>query len=124
MALADGQVVAMVAVKGISKGKAFYGDQLGLKQVDENPGGVAYESGGGTLFVYQSDTAGTGQSTAANWNVTDIIAVVKELQGKGISFEKYNMPGVTMEGDVHVMGDMKAAWFKDPDGNILGLTQG
>ncbi len=122
--LTDSTVIAMVAVKDSNKGKEFYGGKLGLKQTDENPGGVAYTCGTGQLFVYQSDTAGSGKATAATWIVKDIDAVVKELGGKDIDFEHYEIPGSVMQGDVHVMGPMKAAWFKDPDGNILGLTNG
>jgi catechol 2,3-dioxygenase-like lactoylglutathione lyase family enzyme len=123
MKIADENVVAMVAVKDLAKGKEFYGGTLGLKQDMERPGGVAYKSGSGMLFVYPSDTAGSGKATSANWNVTDIEAVVAELKAAGVTFEHYDIPGAKQEGDVSVMGPMKAAWFKDPDGNILGLTQ-
>jgi catechol 2,3-dioxygenase-like lactoylglutathione lyase family enzyme len=119
--LNDAPVTATVAVKDIETGKQFYGETLGLKKVDENMGGVAYESGGSQLFVYQSDTAGTGQATCAFWPVNDIEGTVAELKGKGVNFEHYDMPGGTLEGDIHIMGEMKAAWFKDPDGNILSV---
>lgn len=52
----------------------------------------------------------------------DIEEVVQQLKAKGITFEHYDMPGVTREGDIHVAGDMKVAWFKDPDGNILNIA--
>lgn len=121
---ADSMVVAMVAVKDIAVGKAFYGGKLGLKQVDENPAGVAYQCGAGKLFVYQSEYAGTNQATTAAWESNDVVATVAELADKGVSFEHYDMPGVTWEGDVAVMGEMRsmAAWFKDPDGNILSVA--
>ena len=119
---AEGNVVATIAVKDLAKGKDFYGAKLGLKKTDENMGGVTYTSGNGRLFVYESATAGTGQATCAMWEVKDAAAVVEELKAKGVSFEHYDMPGVTREGDLHVMGPMKAAWFKDPDGNILNFT--
>lgn len=121
--LNQGKVFATLAVSDISKAKEFYGTILGLSQVDENPGGVTYESGGGRLFVYQSPTAGTNQATCASWQVNDIRSAVDDLKGKGISFEHYEVPGATMDGDIHVMGDMKASWFKDPDGNILNVAQ-
>jgi catechol 2,3-dioxygenase-like lactoylglutathione lyase family enzyme len=119
---ADGNVMAMVAVKDLAAGKEFYGGKLGLKQVDENPGGVAYQCGTGRVFVYQSDTAGSGKATAATWEVADVAAAAEELKGKGLAFEHYDFPGVEMQGDVHIMGGAKAAWFKDPDGNILGIA--
>lgn len=119
--LKDSKVFATLAVKDINIAKQFYGEKLGLEQADENPGGVTYTSGGGKLFVYQSPTAGTGQATCAAWQVDNIDQVVADLKAKGISFEHYDLPGGSREGDVHVMGNMKAAWFKDPDGNILNI---
>lgn len=119
--LSDSVVFATIAVSDINEGKKFYGDRLGLKQTDENPAGVTYQSGSGTLFIYESQTAGTGQATCAAWEVADIEAVVSELKSKGINFEHYDMPGVTWEDDISAMGPMKAAWFKDPDGNILSV---
>lgn len=119
--LGGNNVHAIVAVKDLAAAKQFYNGTLGLKQVDENPGGVMYQSGSTKLFVYPSEFAGTNQANAASWEVDDIEDTVKELEDKGITFEQYDMPGVTREGAIHVMGDMKAAWFKDPDGNILCL---
>lgn len=119
--LANGRVVATVAVRDLVTAKEFYSRVLGLSQVDENPGGITYQSGGGTLFVYESPTAGTNQATSAYWDVDDIEAVVDELHQKGITFERYDLPGMHYEGDIAVMGSMKSTWFKDPDGNILGI---
>lgn len=48
----------------------------------------------------------------------------RELKDKGVAFEHYDFPGMVLEGDVHVMGELKAAWFKDPDGNILAIMNG
>lgn len=118
---AQGNVFAIVAVKDIDIAKQFYGGKLGLNQVDENPGGVMYQSGNGRLFVYQAPTAGTNQATSAAWEVDNIEQVVEELKGKGIGFEHYDIPGAVQQGDVSVMGGMKAAWFRDPDGNILSV---
>jgi catechol 2,3-dioxygenase-like lactoylglutathione lyase family enzyme len=124
MKIAQADVVAMVAVKDLDAAKEFYGDKLGLEQAMEGPAGIAYKSGSGTLFVYPAPTAGTNQATSANWQVDDIESVVAELKDKGITFEKFDVPGAKQEGDISVMGaNMKAAWFKDPSGNILGLTQ-
>lgn len=120
--LSNSTVFATLAVKDIEAAKQFYGGKLGLTMSDENPGGVTYTSGSGKLFVYQAPTAGTNQATSASWGVDNVEATVAELKGKGISFEHYELPGATMEGDVHVIGDMKAAWFKDPDGNILNVA--
>jgi len=119
--IADGKVVASIAVSDIDKGKKFYGETLGLKQVDENPGGVTYDCGGNQLFVYPSPTAGSGQATCAFFEVSDFDESVDDLKNKGIELESYDMPGMDKETRVMTMGDMKAAWFKDTDGNILGV---
>jgi hypothetical protein len=75
--------------------------------------------------VYRSDYAGTNQATAMTWTVGDRVAELAEaLAAKGIRFEHYDWPGMRREGDVHIAGDMKVAWFKDPDGNILNLISG
>jgi len=127
--LSDSQVVATIAVNDINAGKQFYGETLGLNQVDENPGGVTYECDGGSMFVYQSPTAGSGDATCAFWRIADgeFEDTVSTLREKGVQFQQYDdLPATTREGDIHIMdgGQMKAAWFKDPDGNILGLGTG
>ena len=123
--LGDANVTATIAVKDIEQAKKFYGDTLGLKLDKESPGGVSYTSGATKLFVYPSQYAGTNQATSASWTVQDVESVVQSLKGKGVPFEQYdNLPGVTRNGDIHVMGQLKAAWFKDPDGNILALDNG
>lgn len=119
--LGNTNVHAIVAVKDLNQAKNFYENTLGLIKIDDNPGGVMYKSGDSKIFVYPSDYAGTNQANAASWEVDNIEAVVADLKAKGVTFEHYDMPGVTLEDDVHVMGDMKAAWFKDPTGNILCL---
>jgi len=81
-----------------------------------------YASGNSKVLVYQSEYAGTNKATTANWAVgADLESVVQGLANKGVKFEHYDMPGVTREGDIHVAGGQKIAWFRDPDGNILAL---
>lgn len=122
MKIAEGDVFATIATSDKEKAKDFYGMKLGLKQIDENPAGTMYEAGSGKLFVYQSDTAGSGKATVAAWLVDDIDLAVQELKEKDVVFDSYDMPGATKKGDIYEMGDMKSAWFKDPDGNILSLA--
>ena len=86
---------------------------------------MTYRAGDSKLLVYRSQFAGTNKATAATWTIDgDLDAEVRALKGKGITFEHYEFPDVRHEGDVHVMGDMRAAWFEDPDGNILALVTG
>lgn len=115
---------ATIAVRDLKAAKKFYEGTLGLKQADaQEPEAVTYKSGSSTILVYRSQYAGTNKATAATWEVgDDIERVVQTLKSKGVAFEHYDMPGMTLKGDVHVADGMKAAWFKDPDGNILALV--
>lgn len=123
--LADSNTQTDIATKDINKAREFYGGKLGLKEVKrEENGDTVYLSGNTQIYVYQSDYAGTNQATYMTWDVDDIESTVDELKSKGISFEHYDLPGVTMEGDVHVVGRERAAWFKDLDGNILAVATG
>ena len=111
-------------VKDLARARAFYEGTLGLKQVDDMGGElIVYKSGDTVINVYRSEFAGTNKATAVTWTVGDQIDdVAKSLKSKGVAFEHYAMPGLTVEGDVHVGYGMKVAWFKDPDGNILNLV--
>ena len=115
---------ANLAVKDLRAAQKFYEGTLGLTKVgSEGEALVAYRSGRTTLNVYKSEYAGTNKATAVTWTVGDQLeAVVKALTAKGVKFEHYDMPGLTRHGDVHIHGDMKVAWFKDPDGNILNIV--
>jgi predicted enzyme related to lactoylglutathione lyase len=122
--LGDKDAAANIAVKNLETAKKFYEDTLGLTQTGaEGQEVIVFKSGNSTVNVYRSQYAGTNQATAVTWMVgEDIEGVVQQLKAKGIIFEHYDMPGVTREGDVHIAGDMKVAWFKDPDGNILNIA--
>jgi len=120
--LKDSAAVATIAVKNLEAAKKFYEGTLGLKLDVGREGAQGFRSGDAPLFVYESQYAGTNQATAATWVLDDVDGAVKDLKAKGVTFEHYDMPGMTHEGDVHVAGDMRAAWFKDPDGNILALV--
>lgn len=123
--LGSNNVCACLAVKDMDAAKKFYSETLGLEVTKESPGGIFYKSGKSGVFVYPSQYAGTNQATAAAWDVDDIEGAVAGLKDKGVAFEHYdNMPETRLEGDIHVMGEVKSAWFKDPDGNILNLVNG
>ncbi|MDB5169500.1 MAG: putative lactoylglutathione lyase [Candidatus Saccharibacteria bacterium] len=123
--LKNSDVCVTIAVKDMAAADEFYGNVLGLEKGMETPGGTFYTSGSGGVFVYPTQFAGTNQATYAAWRVDDVAAEAEELKGKGVTFEHYEgMPQTTIEGDVHVMGDTKSAWFKDPDGNILNIVSG
>jgi catechol 2,3-dioxygenase-like lactoylglutathione lyase family enzyme len=122
--LGSKQAATNIAVKDLAKARKFYEGTLGLKKVgEEGDEVVAYKSGDAMIYVYRSEHAGTNKATALTWNAgDDVTSEVEALKAKGVSFEHYDMPGMRHEGDVHVGHDMKVAWFKDPDGNILSIA--
>ena len=117
------KVITPIAVHDIENAVDFYGNILGLKRVEENVAGVVFESGGGLIGLHQSPTAGTSQATCAWWIVESVEKTVKELKSCGIKFEKnYDLPHTERKGDIYVLSETKkAAWFRDIDGNILGI---
>ncbi len=121
--LGDVNVQPMLPVKDLGVAQKFYEEKLGLRKVGGAPdAAIVYRSGGGTLCVYRSEFAGTNKGTAALWEVSDVEGTVEELKAKGVTFEHYDdLPGLTLEGDIHRAGDFRVAWFKDPDGNILSI---
>ena len=123
--LADNEAVATVAVKDLKAAKKFYGDTLGLKLTPvPEPEVLNYKSGNSTVLVYKSQFAGSNKATSVTWIVDDVESTVKDLKAKGVAFEHYDFPGMTRKGDIHIAGKSKAAWFKDPDGNILAVVSG
>jgi catechol 2,3-dioxygenase-like lactoylglutathione lyase family enzyme len=123
--LADKDAIATIGVKDLKAAKKFYGDTLGLKPTPvPEPEVLNYKSGNSTVLVYKSQFAGSNKATAVTWIVDDVEGTVRDLKAKGISFEHYDFPGMTRKGDVHIAGKSKAAWFKDPDGNILAVVSG
>jgi catechol 2,3-dioxygenase-like lactoylglutathione lyase family enzyme len=121
--LRDTDAVATLAVKDLDAAAKFYEETLGLSRAGGEDGeAVVFQSGDTTINVYRSRFAGTNQATALTWAVDDVEDIVRRLQAKGIKFEHYDLPETKREGDVHVSGDVKVAWFKDPDGNILSVV--
>ena len=120
--LSDKNAVATVAVKNLETAKAFYEGKLGLTKVMENEEVIAFKTGASTLFVYRSQYAGTNKATGVTFVADEVDDLVRKLKDKGVSFEHYDVPKMTRQGDIHVAGPMKAAWFKDPDGNIFSLV--
>jgi catechol 2,3-dioxygenase-like lactoylglutathione lyase family enzyme len=124
--LGNKDAAANIAVKNLETAKKFYEDILGLTQVGaEGQELIVFKSGNSTINVYRSQYAGTNRATAVTWVVGwEMEGVVQHLKSKGVTFEHYDMPDMTREGDIHVSGTMKVAWFKDPDGNILNIVSG
>jgi catechol 2,3-dioxygenase-like lactoylglutathione lyase family enzyme len=115
--------IATIPVKKLDAARKFYEGKLGLEPAgSEEPGAFSYKTGKSVLLVYESQYAGTNKATAVTWLHDDVEGAVNDLKAKGVAFEHYDLPGVTRKGDIHIAGQRKNAWFKDPDGNILALV--
>ena len=123
MSLSNAEAVAVVAVKDLAKSKEFYEGKLGLSGgEDQDDGGIQYSLGSTKFHIYPSEAAGGGGTTVAYFRVEDAEATVDELAGNGVSFEQYDAGELkTNEKGLAKLGDKQGAWFKDPDGNIIGV---
>jgi catechol 2,3-dioxygenase-like lactoylglutathione lyase family enzyme len=121
--LGKADATPMLAVKDLDRARQFYEENLGLTQVDDFGEGFMLKSGDTQFSVYRSEFAGTNKATALTFDVDDIEDEVRSLKEKGISFERYDLEGLTPKGDIYEGEGMKTAWFKDPDGNILSLIE-
>jgi len=119
--LKDSTVTANIPAADLGRARSFYADKLGLTPVDENPGGLVYTTGSGSsFFLYETEYAGQAGHTVAQWHVADVPAEVAELESRGVTFDHYDLPGVTWDGSVASLDGMgRAAWFKDSEGNVL-----
>lgn len=121
--LSNAQVHATLPAVELPRARKFYEETLGLKVVAEDPSpGITLQAGGGTrLYVYQR-VATKADHTAAAFTVSDVEAEVKALKAKGVKFEDIDSPGIKTVDGIASMGTLKAAWFKDTEGNILGIA--
>ena len=121
--LKDSEAIATIAVKDLTVARKFYEGTLGLEVANAaGTEALTFKTGRSELIVYRSQFAGSNKATAVNWRVGDELdAIVAALGAKGVAFEHYDLPGLTLKGDVHAFGEFKTAWFKDPDGNIISL---
>jgi len=125
MSLSELKVGPTIAVSDMGKAKEFYEGTLGLSGgAEKGDGGTTYPCGEGTeIHVYPSpENAGKSGATLAGWTTDEMEQVVDELSSKGVTFEQYDMEELkTNEKGIADFGDVQAAWFKDPDGNILSI---
>ncbi len=122
--LESAPIMAFSATTDAARAKAFYQDQLGLRLVSDEQYALVFDAGGTMLRVQRVKEVREAQYTTLGWNVPDIVATVEQLAKAGVKFEQYGLPGQDEKGIWTPPGSAtKVAWFKDPDGNILSLTQ-
>jgi catechol 2,3-dioxygenase-like lactoylglutathione lyase family enzyme len=121
--LSDFEVTATIPASNMERAKKYYAEKLGFRPVEENESGVLYDCKNSHFFLYPTQFAGTAKNTAMGFEVDQIELVVNDLRSKGVEFEEYDMPGLKTNRGIATFGGDKVAWFKDSEGNILGLTQ-
>jgi catechol 2,3-dioxygenase-like lactoylglutathione lyase family enzyme len=121
--LETSMVVATIPVTDLDRAKSFYGETLGLGFLWENQASVRFDCGGGTQLSIFRRSPSTADHTLAHFEVSDIEAVVRELEGRGVTFIDYGDGPLQTTGHIAQIGPARGAWVRDPDGNILGLRQ-
>jgi predicted enzyme related to lactoylglutathione lyase len=114
---------AYIPASDVSRARKFYEHTVGLTVKEEYAGGVIYECGGTEVFLYPTSNAGTSKASQAYWEVDDVEVEVAELKARGVIFEEYDMPGVTLKNSIAIGGGAKTAWFKDTEGNTLAISE-
>jgi len=132
--LVRGRPVTRLPAQDLERARRFYAEHLGLEPVDERPGGLLYQCGGGHFVVFRSSGAATGAFTQMCWQVEDVDSVVAELKRRGVVFEEFELPGLLgagkpedgiteVEGNYAVTGarGSRGAWIRDSEGNLLAV---
>ena len=129
--LREARVAGRLPAQDLDRAKAFYAQKLGLEPVEEREGGLRYVCAGGEFALFESAGAASGDHTQMGWEVDDIEATVRELRARGVMFEEYDFPGLrTVEAIAEIEGNYpskgsgeRGAWFRDSEGNLLGIGQ-
>lgn len=131
-ALDAGGVTTRLPAQDLERARRFYAEKLGLEPVETRPGGLRYECASGGFSLFQSAGRPSGEHTQMAWKVQDVEAAVAQLRGRGVAFEDVDVPGLrTVDGIAEVKGNYpstgaggeRAAWFRDSEGNLVGLGQ-
>ena len=118
------QVTTMLPVKDMARARRFYEEGLGLKPLGlKADGKFIYRCGGTELALFPRPGGTKAEHTAVSFKVADIASEIRELEARGVQFADYDLPGLKTVEHVCVLGSEKAAWFQDPEGNILCLHE-
>ena len=130
--LQHSKVATRLPAQDLEWARAFYAEKLGLEPIEERPGGLKYKCGNGYFALFESTGAPSGEHTQMAWEVDDLDAVMAELRRRGVVFEDVDLPSLrTVDEIAEVVGNYpsaggvgeRAAWFRDSEGNLLGIGQ-
>jgi catechol 2,3-dioxygenase-like lactoylglutathione lyase family enzyme len=130
--LEGSEVATRLPAQDLERARSFYAENLGLHPIEERPGGLRYLCGNSSFGLFESSGAPSGDHTQMGWEVGDLEATVDWLRRRGVVFKEYDVPGLkTINGIAEIVGNYpsrggrgeKAAWFRDSEGNLLGLGE-
>jgi catechol 2,3-dioxygenase-like lactoylglutathione lyase family enzyme len=130
--LKDARIATRIPVQDLDRARRFYAEKLGLEPSEERPGGLLYRCATGEFALYESAGSPPGTFTQMAFDVDDLDSSVAEMKARGVVFEEVDVPGLrTVDGIAEVSGNYpskggkgeRAAWFRDGDGNLLGIGQ-
>ena len=122
--LSKARVHATLQAQDLARARSFYESVLGFAPASVAPGGVFYEVDGGARFLlFPSSGRASGGHTQIGFTVDDIEAEVSALRAKGVTFESYDMPQFDAATSIATFPATRSAWFKDTEGNLLGIAQ-
>ena len=121
--LSELEVHAALPVQDLERAKRFYAERLGFTPYSETPGTVDYRCKDSWFSLFPSSGRSTGEFTQAGWRTDNIEAVVADLKSRDVVFEEYDLPDFTTVNSIVTIGQIRAAYFKDSEGNLLGIAQ-
>src|SRR5664279_300578 len=108
----------------MARAMRWYEEKLGFRPISQAAGGSIYKAADNTQFtLYPSPNAGQAPQTVMGFTTPDVVAEVRDLKARGVVFEEYDYPTLKTVDSIATMGPVKSAWFKDSEGNILGVVQ-
>jgi len=123
MSLSQSRLIAFVSTVDARHALSFYRDTLGLRLVSETPFALVFDAMGTMLRVAIAETVTPAPHTVLGWQVADIAETVDELTAHGVAFTRYEGMDQDARGVWSSPAGGQIAWFRDPDGNVLSLTQ-
>jgi catechol 2,3-dioxygenase-like lactoylglutathione lyase family enzyme len=121
--LGDADLVAFLATADAARARDFYENALGLRLVEDGPFALVLDTGGVTVRVQKVERVSPPSGTALGWSVPDVDAVVRGLGARGVEFLRYERLDQNELGIWESPSGARVAWFTDPDGNVLSVTE-
>jgi predicted enzyme related to lactoylglutathione lyase len=122
--LSDARFETALPCSDLQRAKSFYADRLGLAPADDGAAGAFYQGRDGTRFIlFPSSGSASGSHSQMGFIVADLDVEVRALKQRGVQFEEYDFPGFDKATGIADVGGTRGAWFKDSEGNLLGLVE-